>query len=649
MWASPRADHWRWVAPLLLVVLVLVAFVPALSAGLVNWDDDDLLLEQMAYRTLTAESLRWMFTTTISGHFHPLTWLSYTLDWWVWGREMFGYHLTSILLHAGSAVVFFFLVRRLIVLGARDADEQKPTSPDRVLILSAAAAAALFAVHPLRAESVAWLAERRDVLSGLFFLLSVLFYVRYAESGRSDGRHGGDRLLNYGGAVACCGLSLLAKASAVTLPVILLILDAYPLGRLRRGLGGGRWAAVVDKLPFVALCVPAGVIAYVAQRSEGAMYPLAEYSLQYRCAQALYGLTFYVVKTVWPANLGPLYQIPSGDELLGPLLWQGAVGSALLVGAALVFCRRVPAITATIVYYIVQVSPVLGFAQSGPQLVADRYSYLSCLGFAALAGAGLHRLAHALAARGQRDANRVLGLAGFAAVILLAHATFRQADVWLSSLTLWSRGVQVSPNSSIAHTNRGDALVQFQAPEAALHEYKVALSLNPKDVIAVRHLAKLLLMHGDNLRAAAFYEYAVALDSAFGPLYPDYATALERAGRAGTAIDVLRGRVATVPEDWACTAYLAHLLSTLPDDDLRNGAEAVQLALRVNSRPGGPDARSLLLLATALAEAGRFEEAVAAAEDALDMAKAADDRGRIREITWRLELFREKKPYRTSR
>jgi tetratricopeptide (TPR) repeat protein len=214
-----------------------------------------------------------------------------------------------------------------------------------------------------------------------------------------------------------------------------------------------------------------------------------------------------------------------------------------------------------------------------------------------------------MSARGDKDAVRLVGLGAVAVVIALAHGTFRQADVWLSPLTLWSRGVQVSPNSSIARTSYGDALV-YQAPAAALHEYKTALSLNPRDVIAVRHMAKLLLVYGDNLRAAAFYEYAVALDPTFGPMYPDYATALEHAGRPAAAVEVLRERITAVPDDLACTAYLAHLLSTHPDDDLRNGAEAVELAKRVNSRAGGSDAKSLLLLATALAEAQRFDEAI---------------------------------------
>ena len=325
---SAELSAWRFAAPVAIIALVLLAYIPALDASFVNWDDYRLLFNETTYQNLNAEGLRWMFTTSYAGHFQPLTWLSYSLDYAVWGRSAFGFHLTNVVLHMAVAVTFYLVGRRLLAVGT--GIDQAATS--RPLILSASFAAVLFAVHPLRAESVAWVSERRDVLSGLFFVLAVGFYVWFATSagrpactGRVFGSPRRHRCY-YAAALACCLLSLLAKATAMTLPLVLLVLDVYPLRRLggaasAANRGGGRvWS---EKIPFFLLAFAAGLRALLAQEEGGALYQLEEHGVPARFGQACYGLGFYLRKTC-----GRRTWAPSMRFRRGRCCWAPCCGSA---------------------------------------------------------------------------------------------------------------------------------------------------------------------------------------------------------------------------------------------------------------------------------------------------------------------------------
>lgn len=663
--SAEASRFWRWGVPIGLVALIFLAFMPALTAGLVGWDDDDMLLFETRYRSLDGPGLWWMFTTSYTGHFQPLSWLTFSFDWAIWGRETFGFHLTNVVLHALTTLTFFFVAIQLLRFAgapqrdrwAGDANVSTTPHPPPVssppMLCCAGVAAALFAIHPLRVESVAWLAERRDVLSGLFYVLSILFYLRYATTPADPEAltyqtASRQRIRSYVLMLLCCVLSLLAKASAVSLPIVLLILDIYPLRRWRRGQSGrptSRRQLILEKLPLIVLAAAAGIRALAAQSAQGAMYPLTEYDIASRLAGSCYGLAFYVWKTLWPSNLGPLYPIPSRDVLFGSmLLWGTATVVALLV-LAVATRRRLPAIAAALAFYTVQIFPVLGFVQSGPQLLADRYSYLSCMGFALLAGAGLYRLSQTrLWSRNAKlRAGATLSVA--AVVVASMHATFRQSDIWLSSLTLWSHAVEVSPDSSIAHVNYADALSLMADPRGALAEYRKGLALNPSDVVALRHLAALLTRIGNVDLAIARYSLAVKLDPAYAPTYAKLAEVLIVQQRAVDAAELLRRRVASAPSDEQSAAFLVDLLSTYPDAAVRNGEEAERLAKRISDAHGGLDGTALMAWATSLAEAGRFQESVAAAEHALSIARRTGDEKLIKELDRRLARFRGGKPY----
>ncbi len=543
---------WRCLPPSAVALLVLAVFVPALAAGFVGWDDDDLLLNEARYRTLSWDNLAWMFTTSYTGHFQPLTWLSYWFDVRLWSLDPFGFHFANVALHMGCAVTFFFIVRRLVI-------EARTGLTARQVQWGATLATVLFATHPLRVESVAWIAERRDVLSAFFFLLSIACYLRYAGAGQCDGQSPrASKATWYVAMLLCCAVSLLAKATAVMLPLVLWVLDVYPLRRFGEARSKSNSLVWTDKLPLLAMSVVAGVRAVLAQREQGAMVPFAEHDFPSRVIQAGYGLIFYLWKSVAPMNLGPLYELPSRDVLIQGYAWSW-LGVVALAVTAIAVRRSLPAVTAAIAVYVVMLAPVLGLAQSGPQLVADRYSYLACTGFAIIAGVAAVRGGAWLAARRRSNLRAAYVLSAAVVLTLLQHATLKQCDVWRSALALWSHGVRVSPNSAIAHANYADALAATGDLRGATAHYARSLDLRPGDPITTHHLADVLRASGDVDRAISMYVRTLQLDSTRSEAHFSLARLLIDQGRGEQAALVMRERLRRVPDDRRAAAFLAEV------------------------------------------------------------------------------------------
>src|SRR5438093_509979 len=295
---SALPQRWgSWLVPVLIALVTLAAFLPTLQNQFVNWDDHENLLDNPHYRGLGRAHLRWMWTTHM-GHWIPLTWMTFGLDYLLWGMNPVGYHLTSLLLHVTNAVVFFFVVRWLLTRAL-----PSPSERGYALAVSAGVAALLFAIPPLRVESVAWVTERRDVLSGLFYLVAILLYLRACE-GMARGRGW------YWLSVAVFVCALLSKSMVVNLPVVLLILDVYPLRRLGGSISWWSEPArlvYVEKIPFVFLAGVASAIAVMAQLATRAASSLAALSVLDRLAISAYGLSFCLWKMVVPVNLSPLY------------------------------------------------------------------------------------------------------------------------------------------------------------------------------------------------------------------------------------------------------------------------------------------------------------------------------------------------------
>src|SRR5947199_7910091 len=345
---TPAKGWGSWLVPALIALVTFAAFLPALHNQFVNWDDDKNFLENPHYRGLGWTQLSWMWTTHM-GHYVALTRMTFGLDYLLWGMNPFAYHLTNLLLHAANAVVFFFITRRLLTRAL-----PSPSDGGHTLAVSAAFAGLVFAIHPLRVESVAWATERRDVLSGLFYLSAVLAYLRACD--REERGRGW-----YWGAVALFAGALLSKSMAVNLPVVLMILDVYPLRRLGGSIGWRSKPArriYVEKIPFVLLAAAASAIAVMAQSSVHAVASLAQLSVPGRVAISTYGLSFYLWKMVVPVNLSPVYELrPPVNPWATPfLLTYGAV--LALTAIALALRRRVPGPPSPCVAYHLALLPV---------------------------------------------------------------------------------------------------------------------------------------------------------------------------------------------------------------------------------------------------------------------------------------------------
>src|SRR3989475_377599 len=528
-----------WLVPALIALVTFAAFLPVLQNQFVDWDDQRNFLDNHHYRGLGWTHLRWMWTTH-QGHYIPLTWMTLGLDYLLWGMNPVGYHLTSLLLHAANAVVFFFVGRRILPLALPG-----PSERGHALAVAAGFASLVFAIHPLRVESVAWATERRDVLSGLFYLVAILLYLRACERGER-GRGW------YWLSVAVFVGALLSKSMVVNLPIVLPILDVYPLRR--RGGPGGWWSGrarrvYVEKIPFVLLAAAASAIALMAQLSHDTMVSVVQLSGLGRIVVSVYGLSFYLWKTVAPVNLSPLYELPSTVNPWAPpfLLSYGLV--LAITAIVLAVRRRVPGLPAAWVAYIVVLLPVLGIFQSGPQIAADRYTYLAGLGWAILAGAGL--LSCWRSSRRSKTgtpANWLLAGIAFCVVVGLGVLTWNQVQVWHDSEKLWSHAAGIDPRSPVGQYSWGLALAQEGKLTEAIEHYTTALRIKPDYADAHINLGIALAQQGKLAEASEHYQQALHSKPDSADAHTNWGLALAQQGKLAEAIDHYRQALQIKPE-----------------------------------------------------------------------------------------------------
>lgn len=476
----------RIALPIAIVALTFLAFAPSLNAVFVNWDDEMMLRGNPMITGLSGDRLAAMFSTGYMGHYQPLAWLTLTFDNLVWGLDRpGGFHLTNVALHACGAVLFYFLARRLLGLALSRSDTTAQFAGATALCWAAAAASVLFSVHPLRVESVAWVTERRDVLSGIFFIAALIAYLRAVSPGCTAIRHHGWHL----GALLFLFISLLCKAWGMALPAVLIVLDCYPLRRFPAG--NQSWRSpdsirvLAQKAPFFLMVLPFAYLAILAQGvAAWGVMSLARYPISARATQALYGIAFYPLRTLLPRDLSAIYEVPRYISILTAPFSMAACVSVLLTVAFVVFRRRYPAGLAAWICYLVIIAPVLGAAQSGVQLVADRYSYLSCLGFPLLA-------AGALLATSKNSPTSRAPLIAITSIVILALGalTFRECGYWKDSITLWTKTVRVAPESPIAHVNLGNAYQAAGDPVRASPILEQAVRLDRKSGMAWQSLA----------------------------------------------------------------------------------------------------------------------------------------------------------------
>lgn len=589
----------RWLMPVVVLLATFASYLPVLSNGFVEWDDHENLVNNQNYRGVGWSQLRWMFTTFHMGHYQPLSWLTLGLDYLLWGMNPTGYHFTSLLIHAANGVIFYYVSRCLLTIAAPVPNRGVQSGYE----VAAAMAALLFAVHPLRVESVVWATERRDVLSGLFFFGAIYCYLRAHTAAHREVqvRWLTFVFINY-------TLSLLAKATAITLPIVLLLLDVYPLKRIQGGIA--TWfkpeirQVLAEKLPFLVLSLLFGLAAIFAQQSAGALRSVEQYFVTYRLGQAFYGICFYLWKTIAPINLSPLYELPFDFDAWMPLF---AVCAGLVVAVTLAlyfFRRRWPALLAGWIYYVVVLSPVLGVAQSGPQLAADRYTYLSCLSWAVLAGGSFFYHWKTIEESRHRQAVLVATCAVVSlVVVLLGILTWTQIGVWRDTKTLWQHVLTVTPNSSAARYNVGKMFENDGKIEDAVEYYSRAVSINPANADAHYNLARLLAKRGMQDEAVEHYRQALRTRPDDADTHNNLGLLLLRKGQVEASLMEFRKAVQIDPNYAKGFFNMARVYDS--QGDLGNAVSYYQKALKLR-----PEEFEIHLgLGSVLARKERLEEA----------------------------------------
>jgi tetratricopeptide (TPR) repeat protein len=547
----PPRDLWNspWAPPLVVAVCAFLAFLPTLTNGFVNWDDDYNFLANPHYRGLGPTQLRWMWTSLLGAVYIPLTWMSLGADHLLWGLDPRGYHLTSLLLHALNAALACRLFDRLLESAAPDRDV-------RFRRAAAFLAALLYAVHPLRTESIAWATERRDVLSTAFYLLAVLTYRPADASSGGAVRRGASWLCFAGG--------MLSKPSGMTLPFALLLLDVYPfrraesVARLFRRDALPLWK---EKLPYLLIAAPLAALAAYAQAQSGAAQPLDVYGPGRRVSQALFAAVFYVRKTVWPSGLAPLYEIAPETGPFAPVFIVSAALAAAITVAAVRARRSAPAFSHGWAQYLLLLAPVAGLFQAGPQIAADRYSYLPLLALGAVVAGAALRAQEALAARSSAaGALRRILISGVAAAAVLAALSARQSTFWRDSESLWQRVLEVNPRSTFALNNLGNVMNQQGRPAEAAAAFEAALRINPRFAQARNNLGTALFQSGRTEEALRQFEESLRLQPDAPSVLRNIGLALERLGRTAEAEAHLARSLAGDPDDPLARRALGGLL-----------------------------------------------------------------------------------------
>ncbi len=578
--SRPAGLNDRWVVPgvcIFLAVIIWVVFGQTMGHEFVNYDDDFYVYENPAVtRGLTLQGIIWAFTHVHCSNWHPLTWVSHMLDCQFYGLSPGGHHFTNVLLHTATAILLFLILRRMTGF-----------------LWRSAFVAAVFAIHPLRVESVAWVAERKDVLSGLFFMLTLGAYVRYAQ-GRSrvqsrESSAGSSGLaldprrstLDYWLVLVFFVLGLMCKPMLVTLPLVLLLLDYWPLGRVARlhcasarqasggwrvtGEKGGKPSTpinreqalnpqlpgatkrseggstlLLEKLPLLGLAVASCVVTIFAQTKT--ILPFENMSLSLRAGNASISCAAYLGQMFWPSGLAVLYPFTAGSvgvsEVVLSLVLLAGVSTGIFI-----LRRRRPYLLTGWLWYLIMLAPVIGIVQVGAQARADRYTYLPQIGLYLL----LTWAAADLCA-GWRHRRVVLG--GGAAIILVAliFCARGQTAYWRNSESLWTHTLACTSDNFIGHNNLGIALFKTGKVDEAMVHYQKALEINPDFAEAHNNLGNFLFQKGRVDEAMVHYQKALEINPDYAEAHYNLGNALLKTGNADEAIAHLQKALEINPD-----------------------------------------------------------------------------------------------------
>ena len=611
--SSPTTLGWY---QLILIYIGLAAIVFAVFGqtawfDFVNYDDGSYVFENAIIRAgLTWHGVVWPFTHIHSQNWHPLTSISHMIDCQIFGLNAGGHHLTNVLLHTAAVILLFEFLR--ITTAAPWAS---------------GAAALIFAVHPLRVESVAWIAERKDVLSGVFFMLTLLAYRKYA----------GDRSWWRMTIVATClSLGLMSKPMLVTTPLVLLLLDYWPLNR-----NESFASLLIEKIPLFLLSAASSIATITAQRL--AIGTTQDLPLTWRITNAIASYFTYLRQIVWPRDLIPFYLHPEGLLPVAEVILLSSLLVVITVAAA-ILRRRYPYIFVGWFWYLITLLPVMGIVQVGLQGHADRYTYLPAIGIVIAVVWTVRDLTAAWHSR-----SFILAPAAVAVVFALATLSHGQTKHWHDTESLWTYTLNISPDNDVGHAGlAGIQLVRGDLENAMTH-YRRALEVRDGNSAAHYGLALALARQRKFDEAIAHWEKSLEIQPDNNAARNYLGTALATIGRDREAIAQWEQTLVYDPENGDAANNSAWLLATSQDAEVRDPAKAVELAKRAANLPGGNNPIVYRTLAAALAENGQFDDAIRAAEHAQELSQRTANSAVADEMTRWVVLFKQGRTLRQAR
>jgi Flp pilus assembly protein TadD len=585
---------------LLLFIATLAVYWQVGNYEFVNFDDDKYITDNPhVQKGLTRDSVIWAFTATHVSNWHPLTWLSHMLDFQLYGLNPSGHHLTNVFFHLVNTLLLFLVLK--LMTGA---------------LWRSGLVAALFAVHPLHVESVVWVAERKDVLSTLFWMLTLWAYLGYTK------RPGVKRYLVI---LLAFALGLMAKPMLVTLPFVLLLLDYWPLKRIELGQsaiglpaasqpstiankpGAQAFRLLLEKTPMFVLAAVSSVVTFIVQKSGGAVGALETYPFKIRMANALLSYVIYLKKMIWPQNLAVFYPHP-GQSLP---MWQAAGAGLLLVVVSIAVIRagrRYPYLPVGWLWYVGTLVPVIGLVQVGDQAMADRYTYVSLIGLFIVVAWGVPDVA-----RSWRYGKSALALATGSLLVALMVSTSLQLKHWKNSLTLFDHALSVTDRNYLAHTNFGNALAELGRVDEALFHFTEAVKIRPSFSKAYNNLGNALARQGRDEEAIFHLTRALELEPDFPRAHNNLGNLFERQRKIEEAVFHYSMALELKPDFAEAYFNLGNLQARQGkmDQAISHFSSALQI------KPDFAEAHNSL--GVVLAYTGRLEEAIAHFTEALQI------------------------------
>jgi tetratricopeptide (TPR) repeat protein len=614
----------------LLAGITLAIYWPARNFDLIYFDDPLLLTECAPVKAgLTWASLQWAFTSVVIANWHPVTNLSFLLVAEFFGVAPGAHHLANVFIHAANAVLLFLLLRELTSAKWRSA-----------------VVAAIFAWHPLRVESVAWIAERKDVLCAFFFLLSLFFYAKFAAAKKIQ--NGKYRIFFYA-SIATFVLSLLSKPMAVTLPFVLLLLDIWPLVRFEshklKVAGSARkffqsatfnMQLVTEKWPFFALTIIFCIATFWIQHDYAAMTPWDKLGLDARVANAISGYVNYPAQLFWPLNLAVIYPYPKNFDWT-QTIFKAALLVAISVGCGQQFARR-PWLAIGWFWFLITALPVIGIIQVGEQSMADRYTYLPLIG-------PVLAIVWSIAEIFSRARAGKIFLAATTILILCALAILseRQLQFWRNTISLFQHNVAVTPENASAHFTLGLGFEHAGETNRAFVEYRVAKIISPGDLQVRSSLANLFFQRSQLAAAETEYDELLALAPQNFSTHLNLANVFAAQNRVDEEISELNEAVRINSDSVEALNNLAWALATSPRADLRDGNRAVQLAQRACELTQFQKTIYVGTLAAAYGEVGKFDDAILTAQRACELAAKNGETNLFQRNQELLKLYRAHK------